>query len=203
MNCDIMERTFRQKQVEISFQKFGDYSRDVLSANFHTFPARFDILMHHCETDEIMRVICLQLREYDAHFQEWWESSMKTGGSMIGSKKFSLPLDETERDALLYQLCLKIQKGEIKLDRYCMDFFGETNFNRMIYAFNDAILKLLLRSIGYRLENILDLIKTDLTEREPVPFNMFLIYQDHSLTIGHGNEFTGDAAIGSEAKIER
>jgi hypothetical protein len=190
---------FKQKSVEISFRKFNDYASDVIHSDYNTFDTRFNIFIHHCETDPIMKIITSQLKQMDVNFQQWWSEGHQTMGSMIGSAQFSLPLDETLRDALLYQLLLKIQSGEIKFVTFCMDFFGETNYNLLINSFNRAVFKPLVRSIGYKLEEISDSIATELQIKQEVPINMFYVYNDYTVTMGSDNEFGGDAVIGGGA----
>lgn len=187
-----MEKSFRQKQVELSFRRFRDFASDVFDSDFHTFDSRFDILVHHCENDEVMKIITSQLKEIDTNFQEWWERAQNTGGSMIGSKQLSLPIDERKRDALMYQLILKIQNKKINFAQFCMDYFGETNYNAMIVAFNDGILRPLIRSIIYKLEEISDEITRVLSKQQDVPTRMFLVYQDYSVNVGDGNVISAE-----------
>lgn len=198
-----MVNSFKQREVKKSFQKFQDYGSDVLNSDFHDFTARFKIFIHHCESDGIMKIITSQLKEMDVNFQEWWEKGQKTGGSMVGSKRFDLPLDEGERDALMYQLILKFSTGEINLMQFCVDYFGENQFVQMIRQFNRAILIPLIRSISYKLREILDAIEEELPEKEDVPIAMLLVYQDHRLTIGSENIFLGDSIIGGGSRIEK
>lgn len=198
-----MEVSFTQKQVESSFRRFNDFASDVFHSDFHIFNTRFEIFIHHCENDEVIKVITYQLKEIDVHFKDWWERGQATGGSFVGSKEFHLPVEEIERDALLYQLILKIHNGEIEFSSFCMDYFGDTKYDLMIQNFNSAILVLLVRSIGYRLEEILETIKTELGDRQVVPITMLFVYQNHPIHIGNGNLFSGDSAIGGGAKIEK
>jgi hypothetical protein len=198
-----MEVSFTQKQVAGSFRRFNDFASDVFHSDFHTFDTRFDIFIHHCENDDVMKVVTSQLKGIDVHFKDWWERGQATGGSFAGSKEFHLPVDEIERDALLYQLILKIHNREIEFSNFCMDYFRDTNYDLMIQNFNSAILIILVRSIGYRLEEILEAIKTDLSDRQDVPITMLFVYQNNPIHIGNGNVFSGDSAIGGGAKIEK
>ena len=140
-----MQDKFDQKKVEISFRKFSDYASDLLSSDMNTFDTRFKIFLHHCETDEILKIITNQLKDIDVHIDEWWEKGNQTAGSMVGSARFDLPMGETERDALLYQFSLKVLGKEMGFKHFCMMFLGETNYNQMVYAFNEAIMNPLIR----------------------------------------------------------
>lgn len=194
---------FDKKRVELSFRKFSDYASDVLSSNYHTFDTRFNILLNHCENDVIMSIISNQLKSIDAHFDEWWEKGMSTGGSFVGSKQFDLPVDETERDSLLYQFCLKINDRSLNFSRFCLDFFGATNFDEMVWAFNDAIVKPMVRSINYKLEEIMYDIKQNSESDQDIPIKFLYVYQDFSTLINGDVEISGDGAIGEGSKIEK
>lgn len=147
-----MERRASEKYKQ-SIRKFEDIRLELETSNSKTFQTRFDRFVYFCENDEILKVISSRLKENpNANFDDWWEKGQKTGGQMIGSKEFSLPFDEDERDAILYQLVLKIFEKKITLSRFCMDFFGTTNLNIMVYDFIGAVLEPLNRSIRYQLE---------------------------------------------------
>ena len=166
-----METYFKRKEVEISFRKFSDYASDVINSDFHTFSTRFKIFIHLCETDPVLKIITIQLKETDVGFQKWWENSQNTGGSMLGSKEINLPVDEDLRDALLYQLLLKFHSKEIDFMSYCLDYFGETNFDMMVHSFISAIFLPLVRSINYKLEEIAESIETELQPQEKLTHN--------------------------------
>lgn len=197
-----MPANFGKKQVEISFRRFLDYSNDVLSSNSHTFNTRFNILLHHCENDEVMSVISSQLKSIDVHFEEWWEKRMQTGGSFIGSKIFDLPVDEKERAALLYQFCLKVNCGNINIKHFCIDFFGTSRYDEMVWEFNNAVVGPMVRSINYKLEEICD-VETDVGNDREIPINVLYVYQDLSTNVNGDVITKGDAAIGGDANIEK
>lgn len=197
-----MPENFDRKQVEISFRKFSDYASDVVSSNSNIFYTRLNIFIHHCESDPVMSFICNQLKNIDTNFEEWLRKGESTGGSMVGSCQFNLPVDEKARDALLYQLCLKINKNEIDLFGFCLDFFGSHGLDGMIYDFNEAIIKPMVRSIGYKLEEIEYDIETDLQGERYIPITVLNVYQDFSTTVNGNVNTEGDAAIGKGASIE-
>lgn len=198
-----MSVNFDKKQVELSFRKFSDYADDVLSSNCHTFYTRFNILLHHCEYDEVMSIISSQLKSIDVHFEDWWEKGMSTGGSFIGSKDFNLPVGENERDSLLYQFCLKINTGSLDLKLFCLDFFGSHDLDETVWDFNDAIVKPLVRSINYKLENIFYTVTKSLGATQEIPVQFLYVYQDYSTSIIGNVKISGDGAIGDGAKIEK
>jgi hypothetical protein len=198
-----MPANFDKKQVELSFRKFSDYADDVLSSNHHTFNTRFNMLLNHCENDPVMSIISSQLKNVDVHFDEWWEKGMSTGGSFAGSKHFDLPVDEKEQASLLYQFCLKINNGSIDFILFCINFFGSGVYDEMVFAFNEAIVRPMVRSIGYKLDEIRHDIDTKLETDRDIPINRFYVYQDFSTSISGDVEISGDGAIGDGAKIEK
>lgn len=55
---------------------------------------------------------------------------------------------------------------EIDFHRFCIDAYGKTNFDEMLWAFNDAISRPLIRDLGYRLDEIIEATNKDV--RVPV-----------------------------------
>jgi hypothetical protein len=199
-----MEEKFDRKQVEISFRKFNDYAVYLLSSSYNLFNTRFNIFLNHCETDEVMSVICNQLKNTDVNVDEWYEKGRSTGGSFVGSCQFDLPVDETERDALLYKLCIKVNKREIDLFGFCIEFFGDGNFDAMVEEFKEAIVRPMVDSIGYKLEEITYEAEIELEKDDRyIPVNIFYVYQNYSTNVNGDINTKGDAAIGEGASIEK
>lgn len=198
-----MQDNFNQKKIEISFRKFSDYASDLLSSDINTFDTRFKIFLHHCETDEILKIITNQLKDIDVNIDEWWEKGNQTAGGMVGNARFDLPLDETKRDALLYQFSLKILNKEMDLNHFCMMFLGKTNYSQMVYAFNEAIINPLIRSIGYKIDEISYEVNSTYDEYQDIPLKVFYVYQDNSTNISGDVKIRGDGVIGDGSKIEK
>ena len=119
---------------------------------------------------------------------------MKTIGSMIGSGRFTLPLDDEDRTALLYQFLLAIDKNEIKVDRFCMHFFGKTNYQEMVVVFNQEIVEKFTREIGYRLKEI----EEDVAGKETIQLKDLIVFNHYDQsTIVHGTVTGGNVNIGS------
>lgn len=198
-----MPDKFDQKKVDISFRKFKDFASDVLSSDRNTFNTRFNIFLHYCENDEVLSIITKQLKNIDVHIDEWWEEGLKSGGSFSGSCEFKLPLDETERDALLYQFSLKINSKQISLQIFFLKFFGSSNYDEMVYVFNDAIIRPLERSIAYKLEEITYEVNKLYDGYQDIPTKVFYVYQDYSTIISGDVQIKGDGVIGDGSTIEK
>lgn len=198
-----MPDEFDQKKVEQSFRKFRDFSSDVLVSDKNTFSTRFNGLLKYCENDEILSVITNQLKDIDVNIDEWWENGLKSGTGFTGSCQFILPTEETERDALLYQFSLKVDSGNMSFQNFCMMFLGKSNFNEMVYAFNEAVVRPLVRSINYKLEEISAKVDGTYDDSQKIPINIFNVYQDQSTTFEKDVTFKKDGVIGHESKIEK
>jgi len=198
-----MGTEYKNRQIRSSFRKFRDYSEDLLNSDSNSFENRLRIFIHLCENDEIMKRITIQLKECDVEFDIWWNASQNTGGSFGGSKTYELPVEEIKRIALLYQLLLKIHDKEIDFFEFCLDYYGGSKYDQMIYDFNSNITRELVREINYKLEEIIEEIDEEIGDKGLVPEQFLVIIQDNRTNIGSNNTFSGDASIGGGAKIDK
>lgn len=150
-----------------------------------------------------MKPITVQLKNIDVHIEEWWKKGNESAGSMVGSARFDLPLDETERDALLYQFSLKILNNEMSFQHFCIMYLGKTNYNEMVYSFNRVVINPLVRSINDKLDGIMYEVHKKYDTYQDVSVNLFYVYQDSSTNIEGDVEIKGDAVIGDGSKIEK
>ena len=185
-----MNQTYDHKKIKHSFRRFRDYSEDLLNSNSKTFSNNLNIFIIFCENDEIMRIISAQLKSNkNVDINRWYSDFQKTGGGITGSKKYVLATNEEDRISLLYQLLLKIHSDEIGFRRFCIDAYGKTNINEMVWAFNDAISRPLIRDLGYRLDEIIGTTNSDLR----VPIGKLVI-------INTGDRSVNTIAIGENIK---
>ncbi|MCD4842926.1 MAG: hypothetical protein K8R25_00365 [Methanosarcinales archaeon] len=169
-----MNQIYDHKKIERSFRRFGDYSEDLLNSNFKTFSNNLNIFIDFCENDEIMRIISAQLKSKEnVDVNKWYSDFQKTGGSITGSKEYVLSIDEEDRISLLYQLLLKMNSNELDFQEFCLEAYGKTNVTEMVRAFNDAISRLLVRDLSYRLDEIIETTNSDLK----VPIEKLVVIQ--------------------------
>ena len=169
-----MNQKYAHKKIERSFRRYKDYSADLLNSSSKTFLNNLNIFINFCGNDEIMRIVSAQLKSNkNVDTNRWYSDFQKTGGSLIGSKEYVLPTNEEDRISLLYQVLLKMHSDEIDFKRFCIDAYGKTNFNEMVWAFNDAISRPLIRDLGYRLDEIIETTNSDLE----VPIGKLVIIQ--------------------------
>ena len=202
VHCKFMHEKYDRNNVRSSFVKFDEYADDVLSSEYSTFDSNFEIFIDHCENDEIMSIICNQLKCDNTIFDQWWsENDMDGFISQLGSKKFNRPVDENKRIALYFQLCLKVNKQEIQLIGFCQDFTNCSPDGAIDY-FNKNVVKPMVRSIKHKLDEIMSEATSERGDYRYIPINVFYVYQDFSTTVDSDVNTKGDAAIGKGASIE-
>lgn len=185
------KKVFEQDKILRAFRRFNDYNIDLLQSDYHTFGTRLEIFIDFCENDEIMGFITSQLKTFD--FEAWMKGLEGTVRSMAGSMDFRLPLKEDDRISYLYQLILNINNKEIQFEGFSSEAFGSNNGDGMVYTFNEAITRPLIRDLGYKLEEIRDQID-ELDRRE-------LISQDKLIVINAGDITNSQLAIGTNIKL--
>lgn len=187
-----MNQIYDYKKIERSFRRFRYYSEDLLNSNFKTFSNNLNIFIDFCENDEIMRIISAQLKSNEnVDVNKWFSDFQKTGVSITGSKEYVLPIDEEDRISLLYQLLLKMNSNELDFQGFCLGAYGKTNVTDMVRAFNDAISRLLVRDLSYRLDEIIETTNSDLK----VPIEKLVVIQtgagsNNAIAIGEHIEQT-------------
>ena len=154
------ELNFKTEEINEAFRKFDDYSSDLLGADARSFDNYLNIFIDFCEHDSIMSLITGQLKDNsNVNLKEWHDAFLKSGGSFIGSQRYELPLNENDRISLLYQFLLAINTKDINRGNFCIGAFGKTNFDEMIWAFNENITEKLIRNLRYKLDKIVNKIK--------------------------------------------
>lgn len=155
-------------RIRLTLRKFYDYANDLMRSRHHNFNDNLRIFVEFCEKGEFMKDITSELKSNpNVDLDKWWKDFQSTGGSMVGSKRYALPINDEDRTALLYQFLLKINSGKISFDNFGMDAFGSLNLDHMVYEFNDAITEKLVRLLSYRLENLERTVKEELLPKEP------------------------------------
>ncbi|MBN2880646.1 hypothetical protein JXM83_01215 [Candidatus Woesearchaeota archaeon] len=194
-----------KKSIEISLRKFNDFASDVLNSDYDNFSNAFTILMNFFETDFVFSRLHKELSLIDVNFDKWWSERQATGGSFIGSKQWILPINEDERIAILFRICLKVQSGDIDpAQNIGRDFFAKRydNLHDYIQHFTENVVSPLLRSIGYKVEEIAEKIEYDYPDDRLIPSNIIVFYQDNSVTV-KDTEFNADSIIGEGNKIDK
>lgn len=119
-------------------------------------------------------------------------------GGMVGSGKYTLPYDEGERTALLYQFFLMIEHGDVAFDAFCMNAYGKTNFQEMVWIFNEELVSKFAREVSYRLDEVLE----DTADLESISSGAMLVFHHHdNSTVIHGDVSGSVVAAGGSTVI--
>jgi len=191
------EQTFSRRQVERSFRKFNDLVNDLFNAQFQTWSGVFSNLIKHCEEDEVMMVVTAPLKSnQNVDAKEWLEEAMGSVTGMLGSGSFSLPYDDDDRTALLYQFFLIAEKDDFDLSKFCVVIYGTRKYQDMARVFNQELVSKFTREVSYRLEEITQ----DFGNEQEIPKEAMLVFHhhDHSMNI-HGNIEGSNIASGQSS----
>lgn len=192
------QATFTRREVERSFRKFRDIVSDLFSAQFQQWGDMFTHLITHCETDAVMKVITEPLKNdprIDA--QQWFSEAISSVRGMVGSGSYTLPTDDEERTALLYQVFLGVEHDNFSISQFNQSVFGHSRYQDMVDTFNQELVLKFTREIEYRLEEIMtDNQGSDTFSREAM---IVFHHHDNSTTISGtvqgSNIATGNAQI--------
>lgn len=183
-------------EVRRAIRRFQDLANDVLRSNGQTFDDNFSMFLHYCETDDVLRGITGQLKANTrVSLVAWYQDFQASGGSFIGSKRYSLPRDEEDRLALLYQFFLATAgRGtlHIPLLDFMIDAFGTTSDREIVATFNQQLFGKFARDLLYRLEGLSD----ELPEHGDVPEGALIIFNhNHIERVSVGNISNSQVAI--------
>jgi hypothetical protein len=145
----------------------------------NTFDDSLNVFLDFCETDEVFSAVHRQLQSVPAaDFDSWYDRSKETGGSMAGSCRLNFPTDPEIRMSLMYELLRRIRDGRIGFTDFVLNFFAlSTNkISAYVQALNDAIVRPLVRELGYRLEDLSDHLPDDRKQIVP-PATIQIIHQ--------------------------
>lgn len=189
---------FSRREVDRSFRKFRDIVNDLMSAKFQTWSDCFTRLITHCENDPVMQVVTEPLRtdpRVDA--DKWWNDAVASVRGMVGSGNYSLPADDDERTALLYQVFLKLETENIDISNFCMAVYGHSKYQDMVNSFNRELVHKFTREVSYRLDEI----ATDTAGQQQIAREAMVVFHHHdystniSGTVQGSNIATGNAQI--------
>jgi hypothetical protein len=167
---------FTRREVERAFRKFRDLLTDLMQARFQTWGDTFTHLIAHCEKNPVMRVVTEPLRaNKNVDANRWYLDTLASVLGMVGSGRYSLPVDDDDRTALLYQLFLKVEYENINISEFCMSVYGTTNYQEMVSVFNEELVTKFAREMTYRLDEVL----TDLGTSQEVPREAMLVFHFH------------------------
>ena len=189
---------FPRRVVERSFRKFDDLVGDLLSSKYQTWGDALSRLLSHCETDPVMQVVTSPLKaDSRVDAQKWWNDAVDSVRGMVGSGEYSLPSDDDERTALLYQVLLLVDGGAVNLATFSMSVYGVSKHQEMVNTFNQELVRKFTREVSYRLNEVAE----DIGDQQEVSREAIVVFHhhDYSTTITGGiqgsNVATGNANL--------
>lgn len=177
--------TFKRHDVERSFRKYRDIVNDLFSAKFQQWGDMFTHLIAHCETDPVMRFVTEPLKhDPRVNAKEWWDQAVASASGMVGSGKYTLPTDDDERTALLYQVFLGVENDNWDIKCFNMSVYGHTKHQDIVDTFNQELVLKFTREMSYRLDDIV----ADNEGTEEISQEAMIVFHHHDQsTTVHGN----------------
>lgn len=179
------QNTFKKRDVERSFRKFRDIVDDLFSAKFQQWGDMFTHMIVHCENDPVMKVITGPLKsDPRVNAKQWWDDAVASVRGMVGSGHYTLPTDDDERTALLYQVFLGVENDNWDLQRFNLSVYGHSNYQDMVDTFNRDLILKFTREMSYRISAIVE----DNEGADEIPREAMIVFQHHDQsTTVHGN----------------
>jgi hypothetical protein len=123
------------------------------------------------------------LKSSRVDLKKWLKKFNATGGSMMGSKRYSLPLDPEERIALIYQLLLAFSSGKTSAHQFGIDAFGGDGPDEVFEAINSQLVERFVADISEKLDDV----ESKIGDREQVSSASLTIFN-----YGTYQNFSGD-----------
>ena len=196
---------FTVGKIHRSLQRFIDFTNDLSTSDMNTFDDRLSVLINFCQNDDVFQFLSNQLLQVESvDFEKWHTQIQSTEGSMFGSGNLSFPVNIDERLSLMYQLLLKIQRGDIDFLNFTTTFFavGDSRIDSFIYAFNHAITEPLSRELGYRFEELIESFPEN--QRDSIPISSIQIIHNANTVIqqsANGSNNTQTATIQPDTEL--
>jgi len=141
-------------QLRVVKRRFYDIQSDLMGSKFHDLENNLNAFVEFCEKDPVISEITKPLRENKAvNVQAWYDEIFKTGGSMVGSKRYKLPTDTFQQASILYQFVLGIQSDAFNFLSFTIGVYGTSKYDDSVRAFTSDIVKKLFRYIDQKLDD--------------------------------------------------
>ena len=160
--------SFSIEQIEAAIQQFDDICNELMNSDHNTFNTRLSKLIYLVESNPVIwHVINKALFASDetSDLEKWYNKFRESIGGMLGSGDFILPPDPDQELALLFKMLKATDNGKVSEGK---DFgliflgtnaFGKTNYDEMVWSFNDSITEPFTTHVNRRLEKMLNQVK--------------------------------------------
>jgi len=175
----------RIKQIRLAKKRFYEVQSDLISSKSHNFENNLKIFVDFCESNPIMKQITEPLKnDQSTDLKKWWDDIQKTGGSMVGSKRYFLPSDLEKQASLLHKFLLGINSGEFNILGFVISVYGHRGISDNIYEFNHDITVRLIRYFNDKLDELeteaVSAISATRVEAKMDKRNVFVVYGRNS-----------------------
>jgi predicted nucleotide-binding protein len=186
----------RLVQLRTAKRRFYDIQSDVMNSKFHNFVNNLNAFVEFCETEPVMKEITKPLGENKTvNIKEWYDGIFKTGGSMVGSKRYVLPTNPFQQASILYQFVLGIQVDAFNFFNFTIGVYGTTRHDDAVHEFVNDIFRKLFRYLSQKLDDIeAELVKKSPPTSPPAqipapsPSQVFIVH-------GHDREMLTQAEL--------
>jgi predicted nucleotide-binding protein len=140
-------------QIRLVKRRFYDLQMDLLQSKHFNFDNNLKIFVEFCETNPVMKQIIEPLKNNpNTDIKEWWKNLLETGGSFIGSKRYTLPSDPNDETSLLYKFILSLNAGTYDVPNFALNVYGADDQREAYYEFNNDITRKLVRGLIRKLD---------------------------------------------------
>jgi len=127
-----------------------------------------------------MKVVTEPLRTHPkVDLDKWYSDFLSTGRGMTGSNRYSLPPDDDERTALLYQFLIAIVEKKYDSNMFCVYAYGSRRFQEGVSRFNAEIVRKFTRQVADGLREV----EAKLRDGEEVDLSALAIFHHHHNTV--------------------
>ena len=144
-------------EISAALQELQKRWKNVYDARHQTWSGHFSGLMTFLSENPYLAHI-LEREEQDnpANFNDWWDEFQATGGSFVGTKRYSIPTDSETKAILFYYLLRSFEAGTVNLVRFCVDAYGLSNYQEMTDTINREIVSHVVEQMERKLIELRD-----------------------------------------------
>jgi predicted nucleotide-binding protein len=136
-------------------KSFYNLQSDLLNSKDHNFGNHLKAFIDFCENDPVLKQVTLELKNKDkTDIKQWWDAFGKSGGSMVGSKRYSLPTDPEQAASLLYKFMSGINNGDFNFLAFTINVYGHRQIDQDVYEFNNDISRKVIRALNQKLDEV-------------------------------------------------
>ena len=166
-----MDNNFSKREVLISFRRFNDLRSDVETAKPQCWIGALKGLLRHCTNDPVMRVVTAPLNlDLNDEIERWHEDVEQNEGGTFNL--ITLPENDDDKVAFLYQLLKKIVDGSFNYQGFCVGAFNSTDIDDVVNVINSEFIRKFTREVGYRLKSI----KSDIKDEQLVSCEVLNVF---------------------------